>query len=684
VAETTVFSPQRADLIKAPLRFQVRVSDTWASGWERADYIEPLTAEDVAGGAAHSKAELLFRYGRAIKREDASSFDQAEPEDLRGKFVAIDMLPSQGPAIGQVGPSSGGKPVNLWVGILTEETFDIHGSEGEPQGNQRFTAYGLEYLLDRVTIAGAFVAGDDGAIEIDWSPVFNERFRHGVQEIGNRSSAPVEGDDDQSAYVFSHDEEPWSNLDVAEYLIEWFMPRNGPVFKISGQTDTIEKAVERHDFEGWSIKQALDVLIDRRLGVGWEVRANDEDETVEIHVFSVLDESVGFADVQIPANAEQVEFDFGDAQDIEAAVVTEEEHQRYDEILVQGARITSCFTVGVGQFKPGWGEAQEAAYKAAAGEEDAALNDSQRLTDTFWRVYRVLALTDDWDWKSIDGHRVDVEVDEEGRIVEDSDVSAEPRIYKHGRALLRALPFEKPGGDERSEPEYRPPFVLGLLPESPSDKDWWFYLDAPPADGQVAPHSLRMLDREFAFELHSHTNHTLALDAWKSGDNPASTLVEPQVAWEDLIATLNVELDARLQVKVELSEDDESGQGRRLVVRVPDAQLWYVVPKTVSEVSKGALLKHAGGAVRDDSERLRRIAALAKAWFSRDRAAVTLVLKSRIHLGLKVGQLVTDASSGTQRRRIGTVITRRHFDFRERKTTIQTSWTQLDFGSLVR
>ena len=59
------------------------------------------------------------------------------------------------------------------------------------------------------------------------------------------------------------------------------------------------------------------------------------------------------------------------------------------------------------------------------------------------------------------------------------------------------------------------------------------------------------------------------------------------------------------------------------MIDIPDAEAHYVVPETVIEVTDGALVKHAGGFVRDDSERLRIAMTRAISWYAVPRTKVS-------------------------------------------------------------
>jgi len=155
--------------------------------------------------------------------------------------------------------------------------------------------------------------------------------------------------------------------------------------------------------------------------------------------------------------------------------------------------------------------------------------------------------------------------------------------------------------------------------------------------------------------------------------------VVPVVDYQDLLVTASYKTDQRLSVWYRMAAGD-----RTLLIRVPDAKLQYIVPQTITGVSGGVAALSDGGIVRDDTERLQLIAALAAAWYGRPRAAVTLKFANAFKVA-EIGQYLQSVASGASRQSVGTVITRQSWSFQKQTVTmtVDTSFYELDLSRIV-
>lgn len=698
----TIISPQAGGLIKPKVRLQVVTREKWEDGWEKQPYLEPRKLVEAAGPNL-SSATFVFRYGEAIKREDSSSFAAVSPLALRGHFIQVQVMPQ---ASGQGGQASNDEePVALWTGVVMGEGFDTHGatSSGSPQGDEFLTAYGMEVMLDRKRVVGAWVKLEEGvanaestaevldganAAYIDWSPVFNDRFKRGAFEGGNMAARSTPA-------MFGSDDEVWTNKAILEYLLHFYGPEE-VTFELGGQTDALEDIKERHTLEGMSVREALNVLIPRARGLGWCTRVSKDDDKVGIHVFTTVGETVGHGSYRLRGNQEKASFAFDDAADIERALVSVDEYLKVDRIIVHGERVQSCFHLSIadGTLEKGWIGAVEEEYRQSVGSEDPFENDAERRTDKYHRVFRFFRVPYDWDWEVGDGKggegkkNANPYVDVDGS----QDEGNAGAYWNHALTFLRRLPIERnTGGVDRTQPEYMPPVAIVQVPWIDDDQNpktaYCAVENLSAYDGSDA--YLRMVDREGAVEVRTHTNHTLALGHWKqsvTGDasEPAETAVPPEVDYTTLIVCVAVETDTRVRVELPIGKKLDPDKGQRIAfVRVREAHMWYVVPGTIYAVDDGELFRHDGGWLRDDSERVRAAAAFAKAWYGQDRSTVRLELQ-KVYAGLRVGTYVRDASSSTQRLEVGTVVTRRTWDLATMRTTIETAYVELDFEEMTK
>ena len=136
----------------------------------RPPYLEPISTTSTVAPTIPS-ARFLWRAGQ-IQREDGVAFSLVDPLDvLVDKFIRIE----------RINTSSGGDTTYqiYWDGIIADDSMAIGGgSGGENVADQTFTAYGLERLLDRISISYAWAvngpADSETLIQIGWCPPFNE------------------------------------------------------------------------------------------------------------------------------------------------------------------------------------------------------------------------------------------------------------------------------------------------------------------------------------------------------------------------------------------------------------------------------------------------------------------------------------------------------------------------------
>jgi hypothetical protein len=705
----------------------VESREEWSGSWEAVDYLEALRANEVAAPNL-SSAVFRYRYAGELKREDSTSFGTVDPIELAGHFVRIRGIPQA------TGQNSEAK--TIWVGVVTGEAFDILGTEsgGDPMGDQIVYAVGLDHLLDRRYIDKAWAASDDGSedIEIGWAPVFNARYRRGTYELGNKGTASGDG------AVFGGDD-VWTFKEIADYVLDRFGPSDLEL-ELSGQTADLGDVIDIVPQEGRTPRQILNHVISRVRGHGWTIRYDDKTDKAKVHVYTLVGETVSFGSYSLSANGEKASMAFDDARDIGRAIVMVDESALYDEVLVLDARVRSCFSLRVsdGSLDQAWTGGEQDSY-VGKDLEDPQKNDLARGEDRYWRVFQAFGPPADWDWKvgknedGGGGKHVVPKIDDDGTVM-GGENSEGPAIRAH-KGFLRKLPFEKSSQIDHAEPEFLDPFAIVQIPEDASEKSSGGSFAKKELYGHVeslwafgfSSGMVRMMDRELGVHISTSPRHALALNhfqqsnggAWGSGgtyetgdrvtvgdqvyvatqdsdsgdpqkpgegsrhwakSDPGATEWPPQVDWSTLVVTVNLETDERLKVRCPIGEKDNDDEPARvLVVNVPDAEYWHVVDNTVTYLLDGKP-RTGSGNERDDSDRLRAIAAWCKAWYGKPRSRVDLLLQ-KTFFGLRVGTYVTDASSSWHSKRVGTVVTERSWTFGDRpgaqpSTRIRTDYLE--------
>jgi hypothetical protein len=229
--------------------------------------------------------------------------------------------------------------------------------------------------------------------------------------------------------------------------------------------------------------------------------------------------------------------------------------------------------------------------------------------------------------------------------------------------------------------EFFEPFVVV------KSADKWYYADEVPDDvSENGDAMISTLDEGMGIKLRAAMPHVYAKGLFSPHANSPTkhgAAFDPR----DMIATVAVECDEVLQVWSFIQGPANPG-GRILVINIPDAELWWVTPETILSLSPLQMLEREPDAHdharirRDDSPRLRRIAALAVKWYSVRRQAVHME-----RVGLTIadapGVFLTVTVASWTRETVGAVITSRHHDYDRRRTTIQTDFDPPDFASIA-
>ena len=602
----------------------VQVKSAWADDWQTVSYLEAVSATACVSPSM-PKATLLYRYGNII-REDDTSFQQYDPLFITNRYVRIQAIDGLG-------------IWTVWTGIILDDSFNMHGAESDPQGDQAITAYGLEILLDRVAIEGAYT--DDG--KIDWCPPFNSRDAYGAALQGNRATDLDAG---ETSHRFSKDGQTWTHYDIINYLLDRYF---GLQILISGQKEILEQMSGVYYFEGLSLKQAFDKLIDRRRGIGWFLDPGEGDGTISLIIFSVFSDPVSAGSITFSGNPSVSSLDLSAAFDVDENLTRIVQSSLYDRIVIQGSRIKTCFTVSVaaGNLVRDWTTAAQTAYNTKT-------EDTARASEKYEHVYQQFKIPDDWNWTHNDGTGDRISVLPEW-------VTA--ATWNNDRPLLRWIPIEKPNGG------YEEPMVFVTSEEK------IYMVDKLSAVKKPGAHT-RIMDTGKGFSLKGKINHLFGLNHFSG-----TSETDPQYDYTTLAATLAVESDARIKEVVELGGETEIP--RTLVIPVYDAEYWHIARGTAKSLENGTIVYATQDiTVRDDRDKLKKIAALARAWYSVYRSAVRVTVRF-IGMLAPLGGVISDISGSWHKEPVNTVVTSRTWDFTSGTTTIETGYTDLDIRAML-
>lgn len=571
-------------------------------------------------------------------------------------------------------------------------------------------------------------------------PTFNERLPRGGQRGGNRSQYPINytgpGITRPATYGFGSDlngNEPyrWSARDIINYVLTWtdeyddaegdpltdephFILGGSFPFALWSVLGGIYPTVRAERRNAWEI---LKEVIDRRQGLGasfaWSLDGDgwpDGSQPIEIRLHSLVGEPINVGGATLPANPRRIDLVIDEARDIDTATVSISAVSAYDRIVVQGEPVRSCFTAAVHQpipeppedppdppglagernlaaCTPAWPTADQTAYEAA--------DDAQRRRERYNRVFRMFRLGHaddaqfDWQTKGIEPHQLNPAIDDNGQVQIDSPG---PFGNLEGR-LLGELPISEPSdvAGEVSQQRFMKPFALcELLDEDGAPTGSWVTAHAPPEPGAGDAEDegvdrpdvsadVSVQDRGFEFDVHFRQgNHVLGRNHFTPGEEVYPTQ-EAVFDYFWMLVTVCAETDNRPTVIVDTGVSDHF-RSRTKVIQIPDAHLWLVAPGTVIGINDdGTPTIYAGEQIaRDDTGLLRQVAAMASAYYGRERASLELTRKG-LRLDYELGMFLTSVLVNQQYQDVGAPLAALEFNFKEQTTTIRTGHFELDF-----
>jgi hypothetical protein len=290
-----------------------------------------------------------------------------------------------------------------------------------------------------------------------------------------------------------------------------------------------------------------------------------------------------------------------------------------------------------------------------------------------------------------------------------------PRCWWRGKRFLSELPLRGDTSILSPVDSYKRPFVVfeTVAAEEPEDRVYEFgHKLAVNADNEDAAQarnwsvSLEMLDTEpgVRMTVQGGPPHFIAANNWTDAaatsqsidPNPDDDFKTGALDWNDpdkehpTLWTVAIESDDRIVVEWESPANFQDKitnptlnfaweRVKNLVI--PDARLVLIAPGTVTDLTSGGqlVIDTDGSIYEDDRERLQRIAAAAGLWYGTERQALEMSYRQLNTLGMNIGNLVTSIGENYSKQNVNSVITGLRMDFLNTKTTIETSFVELDF-----
>lgn len=584
-------------------------------------------------------------------------------------------------------------------------------------------------------------------------PTFNERGPSGIHFQGNRSIKRMRntlGPSTESTFGFSDDGLTWSWLEMIEYVLYWsndYIAGSDaltfPRFFLDGSAEPAADPPIPGDIKdplftfinsqrSDEITQEGDALailrkiIDPRRGVGgilrWSELDSDNlpkfDAAIMLTLYSMSDKSVPVGSSILPANPNVFEDEIDKSLAILAANIEVDTSNVYDEIVIQGEPLIVCFSAAMGfevmnnshaLLRKAWTAQEEAAY-ASAGTEAA------RQLDTFEKVYTTFHLGSSadpalpFDWKTGDEVKTLLPVFDETaslKTVTDSGGMTQPSqevggYLNLGKSILRELPLPAPFDvlQEVDDESFLRTFaIVARLDDQGAPTGKWDLAHKPPFPGESDPlqtgpdisATITPSDRNLEVKVRFPYNHALAKNHFV---DVTSSSQPPRYDYEYMTITLAIQTDMRPAVVVRPTTDHPLARQRRIVINLADCETWWIAPGTVSGISATteAPTFYTGPAlVRDDTQRLRDVAAMASNIYGRpiirvnltrhglyDIYAVGSLLKAKTQA--TVAYLHRAPNDTSDAKELLSVISQRTFDFREKTVSIATG--PLHFGEI--
>ena len=409
---------------------------------------------------------------------------------------------------------------------------------------------------------------------------------------------------------------------------------------------------------------------------------------------------------QYDRNMERADLDMTDVPQTQRCEAYIDRRTLYDQILVRGGRVKACFTISSDDstLEAGWAAAMETAYEAGASgdagyaaltpEEQAAWNKRYRADERFRRVFAFYRIPQSWTWEAGDGVGgatviANPSIDADGTLL----TAVAATYWNHDRRLLSWLPLrrgvdysvagwtdENPSG---SEADFRGPLVLV------KDGEGKYRNVEDIREPGIGSASVSVADREMGLYVRFNPAHLLGRSTFSSEepDNLTEEDEGPPFDWREMIVTVAAETDERLQITQPTPTAITTDYDREMIIEVPDAELWYIASNAVVGVdTSGDLLyvDSGGVAIRDDSLRLREIAALAVQWHGKQRVEGRVERSGFVDV-MAPGSMVLNLMRGANNTiECNSVVTKQAIDYRRGgRVVVEFGWWGVDWARMV-
>lgn len=662
-----------------PSHSQTPSTDTYTFPWDASAFVEEerLIPERISTRPC-GMGSASFRVLRELREENGQAVFSGS--QLRvGCYVAV-----------TTGEGAFSLSAVIFCGYINR--LDLVELKGLEERVGSANALGLGYILDGTQL-NDFLQAEDGGVPSDLEnpPTFNLQGDGGVvvgnmvlDSLGNPVFAKLPAECLPNDNLFSRKA-------VIDHLVTYGYPDGVPNLTVTyaagveaylDQTDRPEV----FDVAHLTFKGALDLLISRVQGFGWDIYPEGSGWTID--VYPMIDSnSFEYDEGDSFPYATPEDVDLADTENVEVSF-TEDAADLYDEVEVRGQPIVFGVTLSVldGNLVKGWTTAQETAYRNGAQDaadyedlseaEKAARNEQLRnssgLADVF-QLYR-LNTSDDPEYFSTPGLGDSPDgplipgVSWNGTVAA-IDPSETRTPYMAGLRFARFVPWQDgvaaDGSDGRNStgkasPTYMTPRVYRYDAGAADGENVCADLLAPDSSvGRSAP-SVTPDDNSPGIRIRFNPPEIPARNHWDDEVDAVCRIdgVEANAKtfdYETLCVTVGIPSDQRVSVIKRRDGVPENQVRRRLVITDDNLQCWVMSSGSIVGCTEDGFADRitADTFVRNDFPACERLAATIAAFAFRKRTSVVIQLAEPDNLpawafiGNMIGELTERDASDT-------------------------------------
>jgi hypothetical protein len=487
----------------------------------------------------------------------------------------------------------------FWWGVIQTQTIDADLADSvDTGGHVTWMAVGIACVLDQIALREGWVKSSSGSV-VD--PGYLPRFNH--QPGGERSSSTftVGG---SSVYV--HDlnvastGSKWTAAQILSLLfagaarprLSGGSAQYGWTWAIVDADGCLAYTPEDINLDGRTLLQALNALASAARGITWSASVSGSSVTITAH--SASPDAVSGGTFTLPACAVTATLDAAGSTTIAGLQIHQDETSTYDGVEVRGSLPWTGLTL---LYDPAGGSSDLA--KGWSAPTETSWNSSPQLTSVehVWRRFEMIAAWDEAGYGAGLANTLSVGTSaaygSSGLTGARSATASGDRISGYVHPGDRTLPGS-PGFSTLLVGPRQPPVVV-LYDGSYDDLSQKWRVEV-----QSEPFAVVIDDGDFGQELRDRLAVTNA----------------------KLYVTVGMREHQPLRVSWQRAPSDWPRETPRTkLIQVAGCELWRVASGTVTGIDNpfsGTALTTIGAeqTIRDDTEQLRSVLALARAWFT--------------------------------------------------------------------